>query len=246
MSVILKNGAIIKPGGGASPTQRINWLPEFTLNSGTFYYPPDSDVSIGIPGQARFGIAYDTHRDTFYASVIHIDSGSAVNDIPASIVPGFLTPPILDPYFDYPVSEFIVGSGDDPFVKSTTGYTIGIAGSTGFSIAYDLDVNDYLTLIRHGVSNSIVNDIPSTTTIPGFLEPPLVDPYADSTGSEFIVGVGTDLFVRSTNGYSIGIAGSTGFAIAYDLDVNDYLLQVRHGLTSSIVNDIPSTGIVTW
>jgi hypothetical protein len=119
--------------------------------------------------------------------------------------------------------------------------TIGRPGDARFGVATDWAAGELFLQLTHIPSGSVINDVAGSVE----LNIPFADPFADSTGAGFLVGSGTDAFVRSTLGYSIGTPGAAGFAVGYDLDEDALLIEVRHSASNSIVNDVPSTATIS-
>lgn len=185
-------------------------------------------MTIGVPGRTGFGAAFDRSLSRAYDVVIHRASQSVAGDVPSTAVVAL--PPPEDPYADATGTGFLIGTGSDPFVRSVSGYSIGTPGGDGFGLAYDLDESELLLQLRHGASNSIVNDIPSTATI---TLPPPEDPYADATASGFTFD--GDPFPVPVDGYTIGVAGAEHFGIAVELDGDTAIIDPLHTASLSVM-----------
>jgi hypothetical protein len=113
---------------GSRTRWRQTWDAEHTLDGGMFYHPSVSELTIGRPGEAGFGVARDWAAGVDYLRVIHVGSRSVVNDVPVTIRLASVSDPFADPTaagFTFNGDPFPVGSA----------YTIGSAGAEHFAIA---------------------------------------------------------------------------------------------------------------
>jgi hypothetical protein len=125
--------------------------------------------------------------------------------------------------------------GADVFsYPSAENLSVGTAGLEHFGIGFDLQGSEAYLEVLHVPSLSVVNDIPSTSTVA--IDPvivPSVDPYADPTAAGFTFD--GDPFPIPEDGYSIGIAGDEHFGIAFDLDGNEAIIDPIHTLSLSVM-----------
>lgn len=128
---------------------RLTWLSDFTLHGGMFYFPPQTELTIGLPGTVGFGVATDWPVGLRYERVVHAASGSVVNEIPP---PPYL--PYENPYASSLANDFSLSG--IPFPLPSAGYSIGTAGALYFGIATDVNSNTALIDPTHTSSLSIM------------------------------------------------------------------------------------------
>jgi hypothetical protein len=133
---------------------------------------------------------------------------------------------IVNREIGYPLDDFTYNGGE-LFRYPSASLSVGSAGADNYSVALNTLNGDVYLEVIHVPSLSIVNDVPSTSTIVA------QDPFADPTASGFTFA--GDPFPIPTAGYTIGDTGEADFGIATDLDTATAIIDPVHTASLSIM-----------